>query len=81
MSIALCVHIMKTIHELVEIASGNQFRESSGLCNEVKKFSPSNIFNNDDIALLRLTIFFKCCIFSYINELNNVFMFEMFHHI
>lgn len=70
-SVSFLMQIVKSIHHLMEISSGNFFWEFARFGNEVKKFSSSHVFQHNGEAIVSGFIFFFVSgVFSDTDEFN-----------
>ena len=81
-SIAFGVHVIKSVHHLVEVGSSDDFREFASVGDEVEEFSSSDVFQNDSKAFVsRFILFFVGGVFPHVDKLDEVFVVKVFHDV
>lgn len=68
-SITFSVHVIQSIHHLMEISSGYDFREFSSIGNKIEELASSDIFQNDGKTFVsRFILLFVGGILSDVNK-------------
>ena len=69
------MHVVDSIHHLVEVGPGHFFRKLAGLSYEVEKFSASCIFEDDgEAGGCELVAILEDGVLSYADQLDEVFV-------
>ena len=79
-SISLAMHIMETIHHLVEVSPGHFLRELACVCDVIEELSSTNVLENNGETLVCVFVStFVSGIFSDINQFHEVLMVQSLH--
>jgi len=82
MSISFLMHVMESIHHLVEVGPTNFFCKLSSLSNEIKEFSSSHIFQNDsETVICGLILFLVDSVFPHTQQFYQILMIQLFHNV
>ncbi len=80
-SIAFAMHVVKTIHHLVEISSGHFLGELACVCYVIEELSSTHVLENNSETLVGIFVSaFISGIFSHINEFHEIFMVQDLHY-
>ena len=81
MCVTFSVHIVQSVHHLMEIGPGNNLREFSCVGNEIEQLTSSNVLQyNCKTFICRFILFFIGGVFSDIDQAHQVFVIQIFHN-
>lgn len=80
-SVAFGVHVIQSVHHLMEISSGNYFGEFSSIGDKVKQLATANVLKDNGKTLVcRFILFFVRGVLSHVDKADQVLMVKVFHN-